>query len=70
MLVTDQEYQLPVVYALKPDKTLDTGANKPLLIRGYNDQLDAEGDYVVKFIGAERMSVDAFQRELLGCYAA
>ena len=70
MLITDSAYQLPLVYALKPGHTLASGANRPLLIRGYNEQLATEGDYVVKCIGAERMSVDAFQRELLGCYAA
>lgn len=70
MLITNSAYQLPLVFALEPGKTLDTGANRPLIIRGFNEQLATEGDYVVKCLGAERMSVDAFQRELLGCYTA
>ncbi|QNE41933.1 hypothetical protein F1C16_20090 (plasmid) [Hymenobacter sp. NBH84] len=70
MLITDSSYQLPVVYALKPDKTFENGANKPLLIRGYNDLLKSEGEYVIKCVDAERMKGAAFQRELLGCWAA
>lgn len=70
MLITDSGYQLPLIRALSPDRTLNTGANKPLVIRGFNEQLATEGMYVVKCLGAERMSVDAFQRELLGSYAA
>ena len=70
MLITDSAYRLPVVYALRPDKTFESGANKPLLIHGYNDLLNSEGEYVVKLVDAERMKGAAFQRELLGCWAA
>ncbi|MBW3127303.1 HipA family kinase [Hymenobacter profundi] len=70
MLITDSAYRLPLVYALKPDQTLTSGANRPLLIRGVDAETEEEGDYVLKGSGAERMSVEAFERELLGCFAA
>ncbi|MBT9394801.1 hypothetical protein KLP40_16665 [Hymenobacter sp. NST-14] len=70
MLITDPAYLLPLVYALNPLQTLTSGANRPLLIRGVDAETEEEGDYVLKGSGAERMSVEAFERELLGCFAA
>ena len=70
MLITDPAYQLPLIYAVKPVQTLASGANRPLLIRGVDSQTNEEGDYVLKASGAERMSLEAFERELLGSFAA
>lgn len=70
MLITDPVYQLPLIYAVKPVQTLASGANRPLLIRGIDSESNEEGDYVLKASGAERMSVEAFERELLGSFAA
>ena len=67
--ITDQNYTLPIVEALGPIKEFDSGANKPLLIIGV-DENGTKGDYVVKFRGAERMSNEAFMRELLAAFIA
>lgn len=70
MLVTDSTYYLPQVLAMAPDKTFATGANQPLLLRGFCQQIGREEDYVLKGSGGERMGPAAFERELLGSYAA
>jgi hypothetical protein len=67
--ITDNGYTLPVIEALGPLESFDTGANKPLLIRGV-DKNGNKGDYVVKFRGAERMSSEASMRELLAAFVA
>ena len=67
--ITDEGYILPTIEALSPHELFQTGANKPLLITGV-DILGNKGDYVVKFRGAERMSNDAFLRELLAAFLA
>lgn len=70
MLVTDSAYYLPQVLAMAPDKIFATGANQPLLLRGFCQQTGREEDYVLKGSGGERMGPAAFERELLGSYAA
>jgi hypothetical protein len=67
--ITDEGYSLPIVEALSPYATLETGANKPLLIRGVDTE-GSQGDYVVKLRGAERMSTEACMRELLAAFIA
>lgn len=67
--ITDNNYGLPLIEALSPHETFNTGANKPMLITGV-DATGAKGDYVVKFRAAERLSVEAFMRELLAVFIA
>ncbi|HLZ85955.1 MAG TPA: HipA family kinase [Puia sp.] len=67
--ITDKDYSLPVIEALSPIESFETGANRPLLIRGV-DAAGNKGDYVVKFLGAERMSTEACMRELLAAFIA
>lgn len=67
--ITEKGYVLPLIEALSPHQLFETGANKPLLITGV-DENGIKGDYVVKFRGAERMSNEAFLRELLGVFIA
>jgi hypothetical protein len=67
--ITDKDYSLPIIEALSPHESFDTGANKPLLLRGI-DINGRKGDYVVKFRAAERMSAEASMRELLAAFIA
>lgn len=69
MKITDPGFTLPVIEALSLIETFDSGANKPLLITGV-DENGKKGDYVVKLRGAERMSVEACMFELLGLFIA
>jgi hypothetical protein len=69
MSITDGSFKLPIIEALAPHTSFSTGANKPLLITGV-DEDGNKGDYVVKFIGAQRMSKEACMRELLAALIA
>lgn len=70
MLVTDTDYYLPHVLAMQPGNIFTNGANMPFLIRGFCEETASEGEYVLKGKGGERMGNAAFEREILGCYAA
>lgn len=67
--ITAINFILPVIEALSPHEVFETGANKPLLITGV-DYKGTKGDYVVKFRAAERLSNEAFMRELLAAFIA
>jgi hypothetical protein len=67
--ITDIDYTLPIINALSPHQSFDTGANRPMLIRGVGGN-GVKGDFVVKFLGAERMSSEASLRELLAAFIA
>jgi hypothetical protein len=67
--ITNATYQLPVVEALSPNGSFESGANKPLLVTGV-DNAGKKGDYVVKFRAAGRMSNEASLRELLAAFIA
>ena len=68
-IITSVGYTVPIIEALSPLELFDTGANKPLLIRGVDNDGN-KGDYVVKCRGAERMSPEACMRELLATFIA
>ncbi len=67
--ITAGNYVLPIIEALSPHESFESGANKPLLITGV-DSNGKKGDYVVKFRGAPRMYEAACMRELLGAFIA
>lgn len=67
--ITEGGYTLPIIEALSSHVSFDSGANKPLLITG-TDNNGNKGDYVVKFRGAARMSNEACLRELLAAFIA
>lgn len=48
----------------------ESGANKPLFIRGVDTRQHESGDYVLKYQGAERMDATACGRELLAAFLA
>jgi len=65
--ITEGNYTLPIIEALSPHESFESGANRPLLITGA-DVTGKKGDYVVKFRGAARMSNEACMRELLAAF--
>lgn len=67
--ITDPNFILPIVEALSPHEVFSTGANKPLLLTGVNEE-GIKGAYVIKFKGAERMYPEANMRELLALFIA
>lgn len=67
--ITDPNFALTIVEALGPHDIFATGANKPLLLTGV-DENGNKGNYVVKFKAAERMSPEANMRELLALFIA
>jgi hypothetical protein len=67
--ITDPNFTLSIIEALSPHEIFATGANKPLLITGV-DQNGSKGNYVVKFKCAERMYPEANMRELLALFIA
>ncbi len=70
MLITDPTYRLPRLTALRFEKTLENGANKPGLLTARDLETRQSFDCVVKFRGAERMSPEACARELLAAFIA
>lgn len=67
--ITDPDFTLPIIEALTPHQEFSSGANKPLLISGV-DENGNKGSFVVKFKAAERMSAEANMRELLALFIA
>jgi hypothetical protein len=67
--ITDPGFTLSIVEALSPHEVFSTGANKPLLLTGVN-QNGNKGSYVIKFKASERMSPEANMRELLALFIA
>ncbi|NLR77029.1 HipA family kinase [Chitinophaga eiseniae] len=68
--ITDPSYILPNVHALALFDQFEGSANKPLLIDGIETQSHERGEYVVKLRAAERLSNEAFQRELIAAFIA
>ncbi|MBL7935407.1 MAG: hypothetical protein JNM51_06330 [Bacteroidia bacterium] len=68
--VTHEDYVLHEVEALEGRETFDSGANKPLLIRGIIKQTGEKGDFLVKFNAAERMNPTACCFEYIGACMA
>lgn len=55
---------------LQLHKVFVSSANRPWLVRGIDTHTHTKGDYVVKPMGAERMSSSAAMRELLAAFIA
>jgi hypothetical protein len=68
--ITDANYHLPEVIPLQWVRTLSSGANKPVVIRGIDGAAHESGEYVLKYRGAERMDEAACRRELLAAWIA
>lgn len=61
---------LPEIMATQLISTAQSGANRPLFIRGIDINTSIEGDYVLKYRGIERMNETRSARELLAAYMA
>ncbi len=70
MRITDDNYVLPEIIALSVVGTAQSGANRPLFIRGIDSQTKEKGVYVLKYQGAERMDNRTSGRELLATFLA
>ncbi len=68
--ITETDFYLPEVYPVIYHQNFTNSANKPLLITGIEKQNGSKDDFVVKLRSAERMSNEAFMRELLGAFIA
>lgn len=68
--IADADYYLPLISPLRFNDEYLNSANRPVLITGVDVLSGAKNDYIVKFRGAPRMSVEASERELLGCFIA
>ncbi len=68
--ITEPGYFLPIVHALIGGEVMQSGTNKPQFIRGVCTQTGEKADYVVKYLGAERMYTGAFAKELLAVFIA
>ncbi len=68
--ITDGDYRLPEIYALRFNENFSQSANKPVLLSGIDKLSHEKGDFVVKFRNAARMSPDASMRELVASFIA
>ncbi len=70
MKITAQAYRLPVIEALQLHKVMSSGTTAPLLVTGVDQETGQKGDFVVKPMGATRMSTAAATKELVGSWMA
>jgi hypothetical protein len=68
--ITDYDFSLPIIEAIIPQKTLSTGQNESLLIRGAFQNTHVKDDFVVKFRNSQAMGIEASCRELLASFMA
>ena len=68
--LTDNDYRLPYIEALRPAETLLEGTTAPMGIWGSDRETGERGAYVVKFVKSERMSPRSCSFELLGAWMA
>ncbi|WP_158994365.1 HipA family kinase [Mucilaginibacter sp. L196] len=64
------DYFLPTVHAVAFGEILQSGTTMPQLVVGICEQTGIKSDYVIKFIGAQRMSPEASARELIAALIA
>lgn len=70
MKITTPNYQIPEIIPLQWVRTLTSGANQPIVIRGIEINGTRSGEYVLKYRGAERMDDTTCRRELLAAWMA
>lgn len=71
MSIKDRGYYLPIIHATEFFEEKVNSANKPLLIRGTEEQSGEKLDVVVKLSGAERMNYTAAKlKEVLALFIA
>jgi len=68
--ITDPDYRLPRLTTLRYHDTFTGGANLPGLVTARDQRTRESVECVVKFRGAERMSPEAYSRELLAAFIA
>lgn len=68
--ITSSSYRPCEVIPLQWVRTLSEGANKPMLIRGVDQNQQKTGDFVLKYRNEERMNETTCRRELLAAWMA
>lgn len=68
--ITSPDYVLPHIYASAKYQTLISGANQPLLVKGFDFVNHHSGEYVLKYRGGELMNEMTSCLELLGSFMA
>jgi len=68
--LTDSDYRLPIIEALRPAERLFEGTTAPMGIWGSDRETGERGEFVVKLQRAERMSPRSCSFELLGAWMA
>lgn len=69
--ITDPAYRLPIIYPTEIVDVMESGANKPVHIRGFDVATQVKEEYVVKILASERMGDPAAaMRELLAAFIA
>jgi hypothetical protein len=68
--ITSTNFKPCEVIPLQWVRTLSEGANKPMLIRGIDQNRQQTGDFVLKYRNAERMNETTCRRELLAAWMA
>ncbi len=68
--ITNPQFKLSEVLAMQFHKTAESGANRPLIIKGVDLETKTTNNYVIKYRGAERMDESACGRELLTSFIA
>lgn len=66
--LTDKDYRLPYIEALRPALRLFEGTTSPMGIWGSDHETGERGEYVVKFTKSDRMSPRSCSFELLGAW--
>lgn len=66
--ITDTNYILPEIHALRASHVLESGTTEPMLIHGVNSKTGERGQYVVKYINNPRMSMKSSCFELWGAW--
>ncbi len=66
--ITNPQFKLSEVLAMQFHNTAESGANRPLIIKGVNLETKTSNNYVLKYRGAERMDASACGRELLSSF--
>jgi hypothetical protein len=68
--LSDTNYRLPTIEALRPSKLFDKGTTAPLGVVGVDTETGEKGDYVVKLKNSDRMTMASSAFELIGAWMA
>lgn len=68
--LSDEQYRLPIIEALTPFSTFESGTTRPFGIMGIDRNSGESGQYVVKCMHSSRMSLSSSAFELIAAWMA